>query len=153
MTPTPTAQALAGLPGIDRLRALMAVDPNEAGLTGLLGMRLSAVEPGEARFVGEPDAAFLNLVGNVHGGWAATLLDSAMGCAGHTLLGPGQALVTMEIKVSYHKPIKPGTERVEATGVVISRGRRAISAEAKLRDAQGGLLASGSSTLMILEPR
>ena len=139
--------------GLERLRALMASDPGETGLTGLLGIRLSAVGEGRATFVAEPTAALLNLVGIVHGGWAATLLDSAMGCAGHTLLGPGQALVTVEIKVSYHRAIAHDAGPVQAEGIVLHHGRRVISAEAKLRDAQGRLLASGSSTLMVVESR
>ena len=148
-----TPEALAKLPGLERIRALMAADPDATGLTGLLGMRVGAVDEGRVTFAGTPSPAFVNLVGIVHGGWAATLLDSAMGCAGHTLLAAGQGLVTMEIKVAYHRPIATDMGTVEATGVVISHGRRTVSAEAKLVDAQGRLLASGTSTLMILEPR
>ena len=148
-----TPETLAKLPGLERIRALMAADPGTAGLTGLLGMRVAAVDEGRVTFSGTPNPAFVNLVGIVHGGWAATLLDSAMGCAGHTLLAAGQALVTLELKVAYHRPIATDMEAVEATGVVISRSRRTVFAEAKLLDAQGRLLASGTSTLMTLEPR
>lgn len=148
-----TTEDLIQLPGMDRIRALMAAEPGAAGLTGLLGMRISAVDEGRVTFAATPDAAFVNLVGIVHGGWAATLLDSAMGCAGHTLLAAGQALVTMEIKVAYHRPVATDMGTVEATGVVISHGRRTVFAEAKLLDAHHRLLASGSSTLMVVEPR
>lgn len=148
-----TTEELIRLPGLARIRALMAADPGSAGLTGLLGMGISTVDEGRVTFAGTPATAFVNLVGIVHGGWAATLLDSAMGCAGHTLLAAGQALVTVEIKVAYHRPIATDMGTVEATGVVISHSRRTVFAEAKLLDAQSRLLASGTSTLMVLEPR
>jgi uncharacterized protein (TIGR00369 family) len=86
----------------------------------------------------------------VHGGYTATLLDSACGCAVHSQLGAAQRFATLELKVAYHKPITVQTGRVRAEGRVLSFGRRAAFAEASLTDAAGALLASASSTLLIM---
>jgi uncharacterized protein (TIGR00369 family) len=121
-----------------------------SGLVAKLGFSGRIVGPGEVIFAATPDEGHYNSGGSVHGGYTATLLDTAMGCAVLTLLGADQTTTTMELKVSYHRPMTAQTGRVEATGRVLSHGRRAAFAEAKLVDAAGKLLASGTSTLMIL---
>jgi len=87
----------------------------------------------------------------VHGGYASTLLDSACGCAVHSRLSATQAYTTLELKVSYHRKITADTGLVRAEGRVLSFGRRAAFAEAKLTDAQGRLCASATSTLLIMD--
>jgi len=133
--------------GLERLRAGIGRPPS--GMAATLGFRVTEAEPGRVTLLAEPSPAFRNVSGNVHGGWAATLLDSAMGCAALSTLGPGQGCVTIELKASYHRPITPHGGPVTVTGVVLSAGRRAVFAEARVTDAGGRLLASGTSTLMV----
>jgi uncharacterized protein (TIGR00369 family) len=87
----------------------------------------------------------------VHGGWALTLIDSAAGCAAHTLLPAGASYATIETKANFSRPIVEDSGRVRAEGRAIGRGRRIISCEARVVDAKGRLLAHGTSTLMVLE--
>ncbi len=104
-----------------------------------------------AAFEGEPGEAFLNPMGAVHGGWALTLVDSATGCAGMSLLPPGAAYTTIETKVNFSRPITKDAGRVRAEAWIVSRGRRILSAEARVTDTKGRVLAHGTSTLMVLE--
>jgi uncharacterized protein (TIGR00369 family) len=87
--------------------------------------------------------------GTVHGGTAATLLDSVMGCAVHSTLTPGQAYATLELKINYLKPITLATGTVIATGRVVSGGKRAAFADGDIRDTAGKLLATGTTTCAI----
>ena len=89
--------------------------------------------------------------GMVHGGYAATLLDSACGCAVHSTLKAGEAYTTLELKVAYHRPLTDKTGPIRAEGKVVSLGRRAGFAEATLTDAAGRLYATATSTLLIME--
>ena len=110
------------------------------------------VEVGEgfAAFEGETGPHLCNPVGTVHGGWALTLIDSAAGCAAHSLLPAGVGYTTIETKANFSRPILEDTGRVRCEARVASHGRRIISAEAWVRDAAGRLLAHGTSTLMVL---
>ena len=121
-----------------------------APIAELVGFDL--VEAGEGRASVELDPAerHYNPLGTVHGGIAATLLDSAMGCAVHTTLDEGEAYTTLELKVNYVRAITEATGRVVATGSVIHRGGRVATAEARLTDAGGRLLAHGTSTCLIM---
>ena len=92
----------------------------------------------------------MNPLGIVHGGWALTLIDSAAGCAAHTLLPAGASYATVETKANFSRPIPEDAGRVRAEGRAIGRGRRIISCEARVVDAKGRLLAHGTSTLMVL---
>jgi uncharacterized protein (TIGR00369 family) len=87
----------------------------------------------------------------VHGGYAATLLDSACGCALHSRLTGEQSYVTLELKVAFHKPMTQDTGLVRAEGRVLSLGRRVGYTEATLTDANGTLYASATSTLLVIE--
>ena len=87
----------------------------------------------------------------VHGGYAATLLDSAYGCAVHSQLGATQTYTTLELKVAFHKPLSSETGPVRAEGTILSLGRRVAFAAAKLTDASGRLYASATSTLLVIE--
>jgi len=92
-------------------------------------------------------------MGSVHGGWALTLLDSAAGSAGLSTLGAGFGYTTIETKGNLCRPITPKTGRVRAEAHAVSRGRQIISCEAQLKDAQGRVLAHGTSTLLVVEIR
>src|SRR5580658_9990860 len=99
----------------------------------------------------EPTGAHLNPAGTVHGGLAATLLDSAMGLAVQTTLEKGVGQTTLEFKISLLRPITPETGLIKAEGVVLSRGRRVGTAEGRITDHQGRLLAHGTTTCLIFE--
>lgn len=142
---------IALMTGLQRLQALVRGGRHFSGLFALLGLEPVLAEAGRVVIAATPALAHYNSGGSVHGGFTATLLDTAMGCAAQTVLGVGQGVTTMELKVAYHRRITVETGRIEAIGVVLSHGRRAAFTEARVTDADGRLLASGSSTLMILE--
>ncbi len=139
---------LAGLSGLEQLRALIeAGTPPPIGVT--MGFTLVEIEEGRAVFEGHPDHSVYNPIGSVHGGYAATLLDSACGCAIHSRLSAEQGYTTLELKVAYHRPLSDMSGPVRAEGRVLSIGRRAGFAEATLKDARGRLCASATSTLLV----
>jgi uncharacterized protein (TIGR00369 family) len=140
----------AGLDGLAQLRALIA-SGRRPGIAVTLQFNLVEVEAGRAVFAGTPGEHAYNPIGSVHGGYAATLLDSACGCAVHTRLSATQAYTTLELKVAFHKPITRDTGPLRAEGRVLSFGRRAAFAEGTLVDADGRLYASATSTLLILD--
>jgi uncharacterized protein (TIGR00369 family) len=111
------------------------------------------VEAGEGRVVvtAEPGDAHLNPAGTVHGGFAATLLDTCMGLAVQTTLEKGVAQTTVEFKITLVRPITPQTGLIRAEGVVLSRGRRIGTAEGRITDRQGRLLVHGTTTCLIFQ--
>ena len=139
----------AQLSGIDQLRA-MITQGNQPSIGRTLDFALVEVEEGRAVFEGNPDDRVYNPIGSVHGGYAATLLDSACGVAVHSKLAPGQSYTTLELKVSYLRGMTVETGVVRAEGVVVSMGRRVAFAEAKLTDSSGKLLATATSTLLVM---
>jgi uncharacterized protein (TIGR00369 family) len=140
----------AGKSGLEQLRALMA-SGRRPGIAVSLDFTLLEVGDGTAVFGGTPGQHAYNPIGIVHGGYAATLLDSACGCAVHTRLKAGQGYSTLELKVAYHKAITDQTGPMRAEGRVVSMGRRVGFAEARLVDASGKLYASATSTLLVIE--
>ena len=138
------------LSGLEQLQAMIASGRGPS-MGETLDFTLVEVEVGRAVFEGTPGAGVLNPMGTVHGGWSATLLDSACGVATHSSLKPGQTYATLELKVSFHKPVTTTTGLVRAEGKLLSIGRRVAFAEAKLTNAAGRLLASATSTLMVMD--
>jgi len=116
-----------------------------------LGYDVTEVEEGRVVVAIEPGQAHLNPYGTVHGGLAATLLDTCMGLAVQTTLAKGFAQTTVEFKVSLMRPITPETGLIRAEGRVLNRGRRIGSAEGRLTDGNGRLLAHGTATCLIFE--
>jgi len=137
------------LTGLKQLRALMA-SGQRPGIAESLDFRLTEVHAGLAVFEGTPGQHAYNPIGMVHGGYAATLLDSACGCAVHSSLDAGQSYTTLELKVAYHKALTSQTGALRAEGRVLTMGRRVAFAEAKLIDATGRLYASATSTLLVI---
>lgn len=138
------------LTGLEQLRALMD-SGLRAGIADSLDFALIEVDAGLAVFEGTPGQHAYNPMGMVHGGYAATLLDSACGCAVHSQLNARQSYTTLELKVAYHKGLTSQTGALRAEGRVLSMGRRVAFAEAKLLDAAGRLCASATSTLLVIE--
>ena len=116
-----------------------------------LDVNLVEVDTGRAVFAGTPGAMHYNPLGVVHGGYAATLLDSACGCAVHASLTGEQAYTTLELKVAFHRAMTSDTGPVRAEGKVVSIGRRVAFAEGRITDASGRLYATGTSTLLVFE--
>jgi uncharacterized protein (TIGR00369 family) len=139
-----------GLTGLEQLRALIA-SGKRPGIAESLDFQLAEVGEGTAVFVGTPGQHAYNPIGMVHGGYAATLLDSACGCAVHTRLSARQTYTTLELKVAYHKAITDTTGPLRSEGRVVSLGRRVAFSEARLVDGAGKLYASATSTLLIIE--
>ncbi len=144
-----TGNDVAGMSGKEILQAISDGKLPGPPIGGTLSFRLVEVGDGFAAFEGETGPHLLNPLGIVHGGWALTLIDSAAGCAAHSLLPSGVSYTTVETKVNFTRPIKAETGRVRAEGRVVSRGRQIISAEARVLDDKGRLLAHGTSTLMV----
>lgn len=136
--------------GLEQLQALIAGE-RRPGIVETLDFQFVEVEEGRAVFEGVPGLHAYNPIGTVHGGYAATLLDSACGCAVQSKLSGTQGYTTLELKVAYHKAITSKTGLVRAEGRVVTIGRRAAFAEATLKDAEGRLLASATSTLLVFE--
>jgi len=139
-----------GAAGLQQLRAMME-NANRLGIGNTMQFRLVEVDDGRVVFAGMPGPHVYNPIGTVHGGYAATLLDSACGCAVHSRLGPTQGYTTLELKVAYHKAMTESTGLVRAEGRVVTIGRRAAFAEARITDAEGRLYASATSTLLVFE--
>ena len=139
-----------GLTGVEQLRALMRAG-RMPGIGRSLDFTLVEVEPGRAVFEGDPGPHAYNPIGTVHGGYAATLLDSACGCAVHSSLRADQGYTTLELKIAYHKAMTERTGPVRAEGRVVTLGRRAGFAEATLKDANDVLYASATSTLLVFD--
>ena len=111
---------------------------------------LVEIGDGFAAFDGEPGDHLLNPMGTTHGGWAMTLIDSATGCAGYSLMPAGAGFRTVETKVNLSRPITSDTGRVRTEARVVSQTRQIISTEARLTSRDGRVLAHGTSTLMIV---
>jgi len=144
------AELGAGLTGLELLRKMIALG-GRPPIGDTLDFSLVEVDEGRAVFAGTPGLRAYNPIGMVHGGYAATLLDSACGCAVHTRLSATQAYTTLELKVAYHKAITVETGPVKAEGRVVTVGRRVAYSEATLKDESGRLYASATSTLLIME--
>lgn len=139
-----------GLSGLEQLRSFMRGD-KRPGIGVSLDFKLVDVQEGVVTFEGTPGEHAYNPIGSVHGGYAATLLDSACGCAVHSVLKPNQTYTTLELKVSYLKAMSKHTGPVRAEGRVVNVGRRVGFAEATLKDAQGKVYATATSTLLVIE--
>ena len=141
------------LSGLEELRAIFdPARPDRApGIGKTLGFSVVELEKGRVVFGGQPDESVYNPMGTVHGGYAATLLDSAVGCAVHSSLKAGQGYTTLELKVAYHRPMTKDTGLVRAEGKAIQVGRRAAFAEGRITDDQGRLYATATSTLLVFD--
>jgi len=137
--------------GLDQIRSLMNGTSDYRGIAHLMDFKPVEVESGRVVFEGRPSKSVYNPIGTVHGGYAATLLDSAMGCAVHTRLKAGQGYTTLELKVAYHRALSDASGPIRAEGKVISLGRRAAFAEGRLIDKDGKLCATATTTCLVFD--
>lgn len=143
------ADVLLSESGLDFLQSVIDARHPSPPMAQTLGFQLVAVEKGRAIFEGTPLYHHYNPIGVVHGGFAMTLLDSALGCAVHATLGKGEAYTTLEIKVNMVRPLTMDTGLVRAEGRIIHRGRTLGTAEGEIKDAGGKLYAHATTTCMI----
>jgi uncharacterized protein (TIGR00369 family) len=148
-----TPQQLAGKSGLEMMRAMLRGEVPYPPIATTLDFSLLEVEEGRALFQGTPGPAHLNPMGTIHGGWYATLLDSAMGCAVHTMMPAGRGYTTAELGVNLVRAISSKAPRVRAEGKVIHCGRQLATAEARLYGPDGTLYAHATTTCLVFELR
>ena len=141
-------QEATPLSGLDYLRQRIK-DWHGTAMAETMNMRLIAVEDGSATFEGFPSPRYYNPQMRLHGGYAATLIDSATGCAVQTKLPAGAGYGTIELKVNYVRKIDAETGRLLCTGTVIHAGRTMFTADARVVDENGKLYAHGSGTFLV----
>jgi uncharacterized protein (TIGR00369 family) len=143
----------AGMTGKEMLQAIIDGRLPQPPICEALGYWIAEVGDGFAAFEGDPSPRVLNPAGTVHGGWALTMIDSATACAAQSLLPAGVYQTTIETKANFSRPVTAETGRVRCEARVASQGRQIISAEGRISNAAGKVLAHGTSTLMVLQPR
>jgi len=149
VVPRIDAAAMPGLEFLEKLRDGTLPAPPFAEVTDIW---ITEVERGRVVFEAKPSPRFLNPMGSVHGGWISTVLDSAMGCAVHSVMQPGQAYTTVDMSVSFVRPVSPGIGLLRCEGKLIHAGNRIATAEGRLWDAAGTLIAHGSETCLVMNP-
>ena len=149
--PIATAKALRGRSGMDVLSALETGEVPPPPIMNLFGFEADTVEVGKVSFSVIPDESHFNLLGMVHGGVMATLLDTVMGCAVHTTLTAGRGYTTLNIGVSYIRPITLKTGKVFAEGTIVHTGRTTAIATGRVIDSDGKLYATGETTCLVFD--
>jgi uncharacterized protein (TIGR00369 family) len=144
-------EQLAGLSGMQVLEKMLAGEFPYAPIGRTLDFTLIELGLGRAVFQGTPKAAHLNPLGTVHGGWYATLLDSAVGCAVHTTMPAGRAYTTAELSLNIVRAAWPDREPLRAIGQVLHSGRQLATAEGRIVDAAGRLYAHATTTCLVFE--
>lgn len=142
-------EALRTRSGLDLMRAMFAGELPPAGIARLMDFRGGEVGEGWVVFEGTPSLQHYNPIGTVHGGYAATLLDSCMGCAVHTTLKAGTGYTTIDMNVTYLRAMTANTGPVFARGEVVTSGRRVATARGTLTDAAGKLLATATTSCLV----
>lgn len=148
--PSIGAAAGRGMSGIEYLTAMLEGRLPAPPIAQTLAFTLTAVAEGEAWFSCDPDESHYNPIGLVHGGLVCTLLDSALGCASHTLLPAGTGYSSIEIKINYLRAVTPASGTLTAHGWVTKPGRRVIFAEGEVRDVAGAVVATASGTCLVM---
>lgn len=146
-------EQVAGKSGLEVLQAMLRGELPYPPIARTLDFQLLEVDAGRAVFQGAPGPAHLNPMGGIHGGWYATLLDSALGCAVHSMMPPGRGYTTAELGINLVKAIGPKVQRVRAEAKVVHCGRQLATAEARLYGPDGTLYAHGTTTCLVFELR
>ncbi len=137
------------LTGLQMLQKMIDQEYPAPPIAATMSFTLTEVSEGRAVFRGVPNGNHLNPLGSVHGGWAATIMDSALGCAVHATMGLGEGYTTVEFKVNLTRPIRPDSGELVCEGRVVHRGKTIAVSEATLKDKDGKLLAFGTETCSI----
>ena len=144
-------EQVAGRNGLQTLQAMLRGELPYPPIARTLSFQLLEVGEGSAVFQGAPGPDHLNPMGGIHGGWYATLLDSALGCSVHTLMPPGRGYTTAELGINLVRAIGSKVQRVRAEAKVVHCGRQLATAEARLYGPDGTLYAHGTTTCLVFE--
>ncbi len=147
------AELLKTLTGLEFVRRVFMAGPPAPGIGRIIGMTVQSAEHGEVVLHSSPTTDHYNPAGIVHGGYSATVLDTAMGMATHTVLPPANLYATVELKVTYLRAMTKESGPVVARGKVIHAGSRIVASEAWLTDKDGRLCAHATSTCMVTSPK
>jgi len=150
--PKPPLSIVQTMRGVDYLRAIADGSVPAPPIAKLLGMDIESVEEGTVSFGPEPHESHYNPIGVVHGGIVCTMLDTVLGCAVHSTLEPGWGYTSIDLNVTYLRPITLATGRVVATGTIVKTGRRVSFASGDVRDAAGAVIATATSSLLMMPP-
>jgi uncharacterized protein (TIGR00369 family) len=150
IVPLDTAASMTGIEFLIALRDGHLVRPPFSETTDIVPIE---IEPGRLVFEGTPSERFYNPMGVVHGGWIATLLDTAMACAIQSTLSAGQTYTTLELKTNFVRPVFAATGALRCEGIALSVGGRIASSEGKIFDKEGNLVAHGTETCLIMGRR
>ena len=151
-TPSPISHAqLLGMSGLEVMQAMLRRELPAPPIAKTLDFVIIEVAHGRAVFQGKPGYAHYNPLGSVHGGWFATLLDSALGCSVHTMMPPGRGYTTAELGINIVRALTDKVPRVRAEATVIHCGRQLTTAEARLVGPDGTLYAHGTTTCLVFE--
>ena len=146
-----TPEQIAGKSGLEIMQALLRGELPPPPISETMDFMLVEVEHGRAVFQGRPLERHYNPLGTVHGGWFATLLDSALGCSVHTALPAGKSYTTLELKVNMLRALTRKVGLVRAEGRVIHVGGQVATAEARLVDTAGKLYAHATTTCLVFD--
>jgi uncharacterized protein (TIGR00369 family) len=152
---TSPAQLLAirqALSGLEFFRKMIAGELPPPPLVALLGLRLVEAEPGRVVFAGVASQEAYNGMGVAHGGFAATMLDSALGCAINTMMPAGRVFTTIDLQVHYTRPLRREVGELRCTANVVHAGSRVATSEGRITDAAGKVYAHGTTTCILVEP-
>lgn len=149
----PDLAVMQSMSGLDYLRGILRGDYPAAPISGTLNFYPVEFDVGRAVFEGTPERFAYNPLGMVHGGWAATILDSAMGCAVHTTLPAGKIYTTVDLSISLVRALTTRSKRVRCEAQVVHAGGTIATSEARLLDDRGVLCAHGTSTCLVMSPK
>ena len=150
MSSPPRAAAASRMSGLDFLRAVMDGELPPPPIASLLGFRPSKIELGHVVFEGTPDESVYNPIGMVHGGLVCTLADTVAACAVHTTLPAGVAYTSIDLNVSYTRPVTKDSGSLRAIGTVVKPGRRVAFASAEILDAAGKVYVTATSSCLVM---
>ncbi|MBB4200903.1 aromatic compound degradation protein PaaI [Rhodoblastus sphagnicola] len=142
-------EVAVGMSGLEFLRGILEGRYPAPPFAEVADVWPVSVEKGRLVFEARPSSRFYNPMGLVHGGWLALLLDTAMGCAVHSALEAGKAYATTDLRTTYVKPVREATGRLRCEATLLHIGGRTASAEGKILDSRGALIAHGSETCQI----
>jgi uncharacterized protein (TIGR00369 family) len=148
--PGPAAKAAAAMSGLEAMCAIRDGILPPPPMARLIGFRMAVAEPGRVMMELEPDESLENTIGLLHGATAAALLDTAMGCAISTMLPAGQGAVTLDLKLSYLRPLSVRSGTIQAEGKLIKLGRQTSYTEGFIRDGKGNLAVHATATFSMI---
>ena len=144
-------EATQNMRGLEMLQAMIRGEIPHPPIAHLLGYQLEEIAEGRAVVGVQPAEYHYNPIGSVHGGLAATVLDTALGCAVHSVMPLGASYTTIELKINYIRPVTVETGYLRCEAMLIHAGRRMATAEGRLVDDNGKLYAHGSTTCMVFD--